>query len=63
MGKDYGHRVQVRFKAHNGVRRGETFALYARHLNRLSDPFTRLSHDDPTKNIEVEFLKAPVKTF
>lgn|SRR5512142_926226 len=58
MGPDYRHSVRVRFQARRGVRVGQTFALYARHINRLSDPFTRLHNDDPTLNIEVEFLTA-----
>jgi len=60
MGAEYGHRVKVRFKVRTGQRAGEEITFYARHLNRLSDPFTRLSRDDPTKNIEVEFLTSPV---
>lgn len=59
MGAEYGHRVMVRLQK-IGQRPGEGITLYARHMNRLSDPFTRLSRDDPTKNIEVEFLTAAV---
>jgi hypothetical protein len=60
MGSDHSHQVRVLFKSLNGSRRGSTFAMYARHINRLSDPFTRLNQGDPTTNIEIEFLTAPV---
>jgi hypothetical protein len=60
MGAEYGHRVKIRLQVKLGQRPGDEVTFYARHMNRLSDPFTRLSRDDPTKNIEVEFLKAPV---
>jgi len=61
LGADYSHQVRVSFKVRVG--RGfygqYTFSLNARHINRLSDPFTRFHNGDPTENIEIEFLKAP----
>lgn len=61
MGAEYGHQVRVAFKVLSGSRfyNRDTFALYARHINRLSDPFTRLHNGDPTNNIEVTFRTAP----
>lgn len=59
MGSEYSHQVRVRFQALQGVRMGEQFALYARHINRLSDPFTRLHNGDPTLNVEIKFQAAP----
>jgi hypothetical protein len=55
MGAEYGHTVRVTFKVKmgSGLYGRDSFSLYARHINRLSDPFTRFSSDDPTKNIEV----------
>lgn len=60
MGAEYSHKVKFRLKVKFGQKVGDEVTFYARHINRLSDPFTRLCRDDPTKNIEIEFLTAPV---
>jgi hypothetical protein len=63
MGSEFGHQVRVSFKVlgnGSGFYGRDAFALYARHINRLSDSFTRLNCGDPTKNIEIIFRTAPV---
>jgi hypothetical protein len=60
LGVDYSYQVRLRFKVLLGPRAGEHLTFYARHMNRLSDPFTRLHRGDPTKNIEIEFMAHPI---
>lgn len=57
LGAEYSHQVKVVFKVLSGFGfyGKDSFALCARHINRLSDLFTRLNNGDPTKNIEVTF--------
>jgi len=57
LGAEYSHQVKVSFKVLSGFGfyGRDSFVLCARHINRLSDPFTRLNSGDPTKNIEVTF--------
>ena len=62
MGAEYGHQVKVSFKVKMGagLYGREFFCLYARHINRLSDSFTRFNNGDPTNYMEVVFKAPPV---
>lgn len=53
LGADYAHAVRVSFRFVNGFKAGKTVAMFARHVNRLSDPVVRLNNGDPTKAIEL----------
>ena len=50
LGADYGYSVRVVISTH-----GKTYAFYARHINRLSDPEVNLNNGNPTKTIKVKF--------
>jgi hypothetical protein len=53
MGADYGHCVRVSFTVLNGFGAGKSYAFYARHINRLSDPVIRLNDGNPHHVIEI----------
>jgi hypothetical protein len=54
LGADYSHSVRVNFQVLNGQSAGRSFAFYARHLNRLSDPIIGLNDGNPLHTIRIE---------
>lgn len=53
LGAEYGYSVKVRFQPVNGFKTSQTFAFYARHMNRLADPSVRMNDGRPEHTIEV----------
>lgn len=53
LGADYGHTVKVILLALNGLKGGQRFSFYARHMNRLDDVIINLNDGNPTHTIQV----------
>ncbi len=53
LGAEYAHSVKVVLRFVNGAKAGKTFALFARHPNRLADVIVRFNNGNPLKTVEV----------
>ena len=53
LGAEYGHSVKVVLRFVNGFKAGKSFALYARHPNRLADAIVRFNNGNPFNTVEV----------
>jgi hypothetical protein len=53
LGREYSHSVKVVLRFVNGMMVGKSFALYARHPNRLADSIVRFNNGNPLKTVEV----------
>lgn len=53
LGAEYSHSVRVCVQFINGFKAGKTFALFARHTNRLADPIVRFNNGNPSNTVEV----------
>jgi hypothetical protein len=52
MGSDYSHSVKVVL-----VIAGKPRVLFARHINRLSDPIVNLNNGNPYNKVQIRLIK------
>lgn len=53
LGAEGGHFVKVTLQFLNGFQAGKSRSLYARHINRLSDPIVNLNDGNPCHKVQI----------